>query len=99
MTGARSRWILSKANAVGRRYVWLSCEELVVESCGVIRVFFREEVATFHRLSLCARSPLTPGAQRTAVFGSSSRSGWSPDRSIACRISGVMFMLPSRHLI
>src|SRR5580700_9903820 len=46
-----------------------SCgEELVDETSSVIGALFREEVATFHRLPLCARSPLTPNAQRTAVF-------------------------------
>ena len=43
-------------------------EELLDENCGVVRVLFREEVATFHRLSLRVRSPLPPNAQRTAVF-------------------------------
>src|SRR5580658_1653570 len=37
-------------------------EELLDASCGVIRVLFREEVAAFHRLSVCAGSPLPPNA-------------------------------------
>ena len=52
-------------------YLWvagLRREELLDESSGVVRVLFREEVAAFHRLSVCARSPLPPNAQRTAVF-------------------------------
>ena len=49
MSGARSRWILSKVEAFRRTYV-------------------------------------------SQFNGSSSRTGSSPDRSIACRISGVMFI-------
>lgn len=37
-------------------------EKLLDESSGVVRVLFREEVATFHGLPLGTRSPLPPNA-------------------------------------
>jgi len=43
-------------------------QELLDENCGVVRILFREEVATLHRLALRVRSPLPPNAQRTAVL-------------------------------
>src|SRR5580692_419623 len=46
----------------------LSNQKAVDQSRRVIRIFFRKEVAAFHRLTMCARSPLTPDAQRTSVF-------------------------------
>lgn len=36
-------------------------------NCGVVRILFREEVATLHRLPLRVRSPLPPNAQWTAI--------------------------------
>ena len=38
------------------------------EGYGLVRVFFREEVATLHRLTLRLRSPLPPNSQRSSVF-------------------------------
>ena len=35
---------------------------------GVIRILFREKMATLHRLSFHERRPLTPNPQRTALF-------------------------------
>jgi len=43
-------------------------EELLDENCGVVRILFREEVATLHRLALRVRSPLPPNAQWTAIL-------------------------------
>ena len=46
-----------------------SCgEELLDQNCRVVRILFREEVATLHRLALRVRSPLPPNAQWTAFF-------------------------------
>ena len=46
-----------------------SCgEELLDQNCGVVRILFREEVATLHRLPLRVRSPLPPYAQWTAIL-------------------------------
>jgi hypothetical protein len=46
-----------------------SCgEELLDENCGVVRILFREEVATLDRLPSRVRSPLPPNAQWTAIF-------------------------------
>src|SRR5689334_12688460 len=43
-------------------------KEPLDNSCRVFRVFFREEVTTFHCLSMHVRGPLPPNAERTAVF-------------------------------
>ena len=43
-------------------------EELLDENCGVVRILFREEVATLHRPALRVRSPLPPYAQWTAIL-------------------------------
>ena len=43
-------------------------EELLDQNCGVVRILFREEVATIHRLALHVRSPLPPYAQWTAIL-------------------------------
>jgi hypothetical protein len=43
-------------------------EEPLDENCGVVRILFREEVATLHRLPLRVRSPMPPNAQWTAIF-------------------------------
>lgn len=46
-----------------------SCgDELLDENCGVVRILFREEVATLHRLAMRVRSPLPPNAQWTAIL-------------------------------
>jgi len=46
-----------------------SCgEELLDQNCGVVRILFREEVATLHRLALRMRSPLPPYGQWTAIL-------------------------------
>src|ERR1700723_1231599 len=45
-----------------------SCsKELLDESCRIVRILFREEVAAFHRLALRARSPLPPDSERAPV--------------------------------
>src|ERR1700739_2188941 len=43
-------------------------EELLEGNHRVVRIFFREEVATLYRLPLRLRSPLPPNAERTAVL-------------------------------
>jgi hypothetical protein len=39
-----------------------------MKAAEFIRILFREEVPAFHRLSVRARSPLTPDAQQTSVL-------------------------------
>src|SRR5262249_4496096 len=41
----------------------LCIQESLEYICGVFRIFFREEVAPLHHLSLHVRSPLPPNAQ------------------------------------
>jgi hypothetical protein len=43
-------------------------KELFDENKGAVRIFFGEEVAALHRLSLRAWSSLPPNAQRTSVL-------------------------------
>src|SRR5580692_9340511 len=43
-------------------------EELSYENSSVVRILFREKVATLHWLSLRPRRPLPPNAERTTVF-------------------------------
>jgi len=44
------------------RTVFLCREELLDKNVGVLRVLFREKVATFHALSVHMQGPLTPNA-------------------------------------
>src|SRR5580658_6870975 len=43
-------------------------EELSYENSSVVRILFREKVATLHWLSLRPRRPLPPNAERTTFF-------------------------------
>src|SRR6201982_2715999 len=43
-------------------------DEMLAQNSRLVRVLFREEVATLYRLPLHLRSPLPPNAERTALF-------------------------------
>ena len=67
--GCQSNDVLARCEAPGLLLMSGLCgEELLDENCGVVRILFREEVATRHRLPLRVRSPLPPNAQWTAFF-------------------------------